>query len=156
MNIEFQEKVKTFLSKKEIAIAGVSRKPVGEVGNPIMKKFIEEGYLVYPLNPSGEVIEGAQSYKNLSALPQKVEAVFIATNPKKSIEVVNDCIANKVKIIWFHKSFGNGSYNKEAADLAEKRGITVIHSGCPMMFISNADIAHRCFKHVLSFFGKLK
>lgn len=156
MNIEYQEKVKTFLSKKEIAIAGVSRKPVGEVGNPIMKKFIEEGYSVYPLNPSGEVIEGVQSYKNLSILPQKVEAVFIATNPQKSIEVVNDCVANGVKIIWFHKSFGNGSYNKEAANYAEKNGITVIHSGCPMMFISNADIAHRCFKHVFSFFGKLK
>jgi predicted CoA-binding protein len=156
MNIEYQEKVKRFLSEKEVAIAGVSRKPVGEVGNPIMKKFIEEGYTVYPLNPSGEVIDSVQSYKNLSALPQKVEAVFIATNPKKSIEVVNDCVANGVKIIWFHKSFGNGSYNKEAADLAEKNGITVIHSGCPMMFISNADIAHRCFKHVVSFLGKLK
>lgn len=152
----YSKKVNSFLNEKSFAIAGVSRKPQGGVGNFVMKKFIAEGYNVYPVHPEADMVDGAKCYRNLKAIPEQINSLFIATNPKDSLSVVKDCIENNIKTIWFHKAFGEGSYNKEAAELAEQNGITVIHSGCPMMFVSNADFGHRCFKHIFSFLGKLK
>ena len=35
----YEQRVNDFLAQKVIAIAGVSRNPKGDVGNPIYKKF---------------------------------------------------------------------------------------------------------------------
>lgn len=152
----YKEKVSAFLSQKNIAIAGVSRKPETEVGNAIYKKFRDEGYTVYPINPYAEIIEGDKCYPNLSSIPQKADACFITTNPKSSLDVVKQCVETGIKYIWFHHGMGRGSYNKEAAEFGEANGLTVIHDGCPMMFIKNADGGHKFMANVFRFFGRLK
>ncbi len=151
----YKEKVEDFLAQKNIAIAGVSRNPKTEVGNAIYKKFKEAGYNVYPINPNAETIEGDKCYPNLNATPKKADAVFISTNPKASMDVVKQAVEFGVKRIWFHHSFGAGSYSKEAAEYGESKGLLVIHNGCPMMFIKNADGAHRLMAFFFKLFGKL-
>ncbi len=152
----YKEKVDDFLSQKKIAIAGVSRKPQTKVGNAIYKKFKEAGYILYPINPNAEFVEGDKCYKNLSETPEKADAVFIATNPNVTSAIIKQCIDVGIKRVWFHHGIGNGSYNKEAAQLGEANGLTVIHNGCPMMFIKGADPAHRFFAFVKKVFGKLE
>jgi uncharacterized protein len=154
--MKYKDKVENFLAQRLIAIAGVSRNPQTETGNAIYKKFRDSGYKVYPINPFAEIIEGDKCYPNLSSLPEKPDAVFINTNPKAAIDVVNQCIECGIKIIWFHQGMGGGSYNKAAAELAESNGIVVIHSGCPMMFIKEADGFHKFLGKVFRFLGKLK
>jgi predicted CoA-binding protein len=152
----YQQKITEFFNHKVIAIAGVSRNPKGEVGNLIYKKFKDEGFNVFPINPNADVIEGDKCYTDLKSLPKKVEAVLIATNPKISVDVVKQCIETGVKVVWFHHSFGNGSFSEEAAKLGEENGLIVIRSGCPMMFIKNADFGHRLIAFFMRTFGKLK
>jgi len=152
----YEQKVKDFLNQKTIAIAGVSRNPKGEVGNLIYKRFKETGYNIFPVNPNAETIEGDKCYPNLKSIPQKVNAVFIATNPAISIEIVKQSIEAGVKTIWFHRSIGNGSFSEEAAKLGEENGLLVIRSGCPMMFIDNADFGHKMIRFFMKIFGKLK
>ena len=89
-------------------------------------------------------------------LPEQPDAVFINTNPKAAMNIVGQCIDNEIKRIWFHQGMGGGSYNKEAAELAEANGITVIHSGCPMMFIKDTDGFHKFMGKLFGFIGKLK
>lgn len=151
----YNQKVADFLSQKVIAIAGVSRNPKMEVGNPIYKKFKIAGYTVYPINPFADQIEGDKCYHSLSATPKKPDAVFIATNPAASVDVVKQCIENGISRIWFHRSFGNGSFSEEAAKLGEENGLSVIRSGCPMMFIKDADFFHRMTAFFMRIFGKL-
>ncbi len=152
----YEQKVSEFLNQKIIAIAGVSRNPQGSVGNPIYKKFKDNGYNIYPINPNADVIEGDKCFPNLKSVPERVEAVFIATNPKVSVDVVQQCIEAGVKTIWFHRSMGNGSFSEEAAKLGEEKGLTVIGSGCPMMFIKNADFGHKMMGFFMKLFGKPK
>lgn len=152
----YKEKVDDFLTQKKIAIAGVSRNPQTEVGNAIYKKFKEAGYTLYPINPNAELIEGDKCYKNLSETPEKADAVFIVTNPSVAPEIIKQCIDNGIKRVWFHHGMGNGSYNKDAALLGEKNGLTVIHNGCPMMFIKGADPFHKFIGFVKKIFGGLK
>ena len=153
--MNYEQKVKDFLDQKIIAIAGVSRKPMGEVGNPIYKKFRTAGYTVYPINPFADQIEGDKCYPKLSATPKKADAVFIATNPAASLDVVKQCVENGISRIWFHRSFGNGSFSEEAVKLGEDSGLSVIRSGCPMMFIKDADFFHRMVAFFMRIFGKL-
>ncbi len=153
--MNYEQKVKDFLDQKVIAIAGVSRKPQREVGNPIYKKFKDAGYTVYPINPFADLIEGDKCYPTLSATPKKADSVFIATNPSASVEVVQQCVENGISRIWFHRSFGAGSFSEEAAKLGEENGLMVIRSGCPMMFIKDADIFHRMTAFFMKIFGKL-
>jgi predicted CoA-binding protein len=153
--MNYEQKVKEFLDQKVIAIAGVSRNPKMEVGNPIYKKFKSAGYTVYPINPFADQIEGDKCYPTLSATPKKADAVFIATNPTASVDVVKQCIENGISRIWFHRSFGNGSFSEEAAKLGEDSGLSVIRSGCPMMFIKDADFFHRMTAFFMRIFGKL-
>ncbi len=153
--MKYKEKVEDFLSQKKIAFAGVSRTPKAKVGNAIYLKFKEAGYTVYPINPNAEMIEGDKCYKDLSSTPEKADAVLITTNPTAAYEVVKQCVANGVKRVWFHHGMGNGSYNKEAAQFGEENGLTVIHNGCPMMFIKDADPFHRFMAFLKKIFGKL-
>jgi predicted CoA-binding protein len=154
--MKYKEKVDDFLSQKRIAFAGVSRTPKAKVGNAIYQRFKEAGYTVYPINPNAEIIEGDKCYKDLAAVPEKIDAVLITTNPAAAYEVVKQCVANGVKRVWFHHGMGNGSYNKEAAQFGEENGLTVIHNGCPMMFIKNADPFHRFMGFLKKMFGKLE
>lgn len=151
----YKENINSFLSQKVIAITGVSRNPKTEVGNAIYKKFKDTGYTVYPINPFADQIEGDKCYPTLSATPKKADAVFIATNPAASIDVVKQCIENGISRIWFHRSFGNGSFSEEAAKLGEDNGLSVIRSGCPMMFIKDADFFHKMIGFFMKIFGKL-
>ncbi|TSA26734.1 MAG: CoA-binding protein, partial [Ignavibacteriales bacterium] len=65
----YEQKVSEFLNQKVIAIAGVSRNPQGGVGNPIYKKFKENGYNIFPVNPNAEMIEGDRCFPNLKSVP---------------------------------------------------------------------------------------
>lgn len=154
--MNYQQQVSEFFNQKIIAIAGVSRNPKSEVGNLIYKKFKQTGFNIFPINPNAELIEGDKCYPDLKSVPEKVDAVFIATNPKISVDIIKQCIENKVKTVWFHRSMGNGSFSEEAAKLGEENGITVIRSGCPMMFIEKADFGHRMMGFFMKLFGKLK
>ncbi|MHB8906917.1 MAG: CoA-binding protein [Melioribacteraceae bacterium] len=154
--MNYKQKVNEFLSQKVIAITGVSRNPKTEVGNAIYKKFKSAGYTVYPINPFADQIEGDKCYPTLSSTPKKPDAVFIATNPAISVDVVRQCIENGVCRVWFHRSFGNGSFSESAAKLGEENGLSVIRSGCPMMFIKDADFFHRTTAFFMKIFGKLE
>jgi len=153
--MNYGQKVKDFLDQKVIAVAGVSRKPQGEVGNLIYKKFKSAGYSVYPINPFADYIEGDKCYPKLSATPKKPDAVLITTNPAASLDVVKQCIEGGIQRVWFHKAFGAGSFSEEAANLGEEKGLTVIRSGCPMMFIRDADFGHKMMAFFLRLFGRL-
>ena len=154
--MNYQQKVEAFLSKKIIAVAGVSRNPKTEVGNAIYKKIKSAGYTVYPINPSADVVEGDKCYPNLKSTPQKAEAVLITTNPKNSLQVVRECAEAGINLVWFHRSFGDGSYTKEAEDFCKANGITAITAGCPMMHIKDADFFHKMAKFFFKLSGKLK
>lgn len=154
--MNYDKKVSEFFNQKVIAIAGVSRNPKGEVGNFIYKRFKETGFNIYPISPHADFIEGDKCFPNLKSVPEKVDAVFIATNPTVSVNVVKQCIDAGVKTIWFHRSIGNGSFSEEAAKLGEENGMSVIRSGCPMMFIENADFFHKMMGFFMKLFGKLK
>ena len=144
-----------FLSQRCIAVAGVSRKPETEAGNLIYRKLRDVGYRVFSINPNADMVEGDRCYADLQSVPEKVDAVVIATQPAVADNLVLQCVDADVKRVWLHRSFGRGSVSQSAVELCRQHRIAVIAGGCPLMFCKPVDFGHKCMRWVLGMMGKL-
>lgn len=142
-----------FLSQQRIAVVGVSRTEQ-DAANAIYKKLRDSSYKVFAVNPNANEVEGDICYPNLQSIPDGVEAVIIVTTPQVTEKIVRDCKIAKIKHIWIHRGMGN-SVSQEAVTYCRENGINVIPGACPMMFLEPVDIAHRCFRTVFDWMGKL-
>ncbi len=139
------EPISDFLALERIAVAGVSRK--GDApANAIYKKLRATGYRVFSLNPNAAEVEGDPCYPDLASLPEQVEGLVIATHPDQAPGLILQCREAGVRLVWFHRSIGQGSFSEEAAAMARESGISVIEGGCPMMYCQPVDIFHRCLR----------
>jgi len=143
-----------FLAQERFAVAGVSR--AGNApANLIFKKLRDSGREAYAINPNTDTMDGERCYASLADLPERPDAVVIATHPDQAVEIARQCQAAGVHHVWFHRSIDGGSYSAEASTLCEAYGATVIPGGCPMMHLEPIDVAHRCMRRVLNWTGRL-
>ncbi len=143
-----------FLSQKRIAVAGVSRSP-DQAANAVYRKLRGAGYEVFPVNPGACEVEGEGCFPDLKSIPGGVDAVVIATPPRATDQVVRECAALGVSRVWMHRSFGEGSVSRNAAEYCRANDIAVIPGGCPLMFCEPVDFGHRCMRWMLKLTGGL-
>lgn len=151
--------VKSFLDQKRIAVVGVSDKR--ETGcNMAYKKFKENGYQVYAVNPRISAYDGDVCYADLKSIPDKPEAVFILANPKVTEQVVGQCVELGIKHVWMHCMMGTkpglaasiSSVSQSAVELCKANGIAVIPGSCPNQFLK-PDFGHAMMKGMWRAFG---
>jgi predicted CoA-binding protein len=140
--------VQDFLAQKKIAVVGVSDKR--DTGcNLAYRKFKENGYQVYPVNPRITSFEGAQCYPDLKSIPEKPDAVFLLTSPSVTDKVVQQCVELGIKQVWMHCMLGTKpglaasmtSVSEEAVRVCRENDITVIPGACPNQFLK-PDMGH--------------
>ena len=153
--------VKTFLKQKRIAVVGVSDKR--ETGcNLAYKKFKENGYEVYAVNPHITTYEDDACYGDLSSIPVKPDAVFILANPMVTDQIVNQCVELGIKHVWMHCMMGTKpglaagmtSVSQAAVKLCKENGIEIIPGTCPNQFLK-PDFAHAMMRGMWRMFGFL-
>lgn len=151
--------VQDFLAQKKIAVVGVSDKR--ETGcNLGYRKFKDAGYKVYPVNPRLSQFEDAPCYPNLSAIPEKPDAVFILANPTVTEQITEECIALGIKHLWMHCMMGTkaglgegtSSVSQKAVERCREKGMSVIAGSCPNQFL-NPDFGHAIMRHLFRFMG---
>jgi uncharacterized protein len=151
--------VQDFLAQKKIAIVGVSDKR--DTGcNLAYKKFKENGYQVYAVNPRIAAYDGQTCYADLKSIPEKVDAVFVLTSPKVTEQVIQQCVVLGIKHVWMHCMLGTKpglaagmtSVSPTAVDLCKANGIEVIPGSCPNQFLK-ADFAHALMRRMWRLFG---
>ena len=149
-----REAAEEFLSQHRIAVAGVSR-DTKQPANLIYRRLRDTGHEVFAVNPNAAEVEGDRCYQSVSAIPDGVDGVVIVTTPKAAADVIADCAAAHVDRVWLHRGIGPGSTSHEAVELCHQHGISVIPGGCPNMFGSTADRAHKCMRVMLQATGKI-
>jgi len=152
--MNFSDKVKGFLDHKTIAVTGVSS-GTPDAANHIFKKFKDAGYLTYPVNPKANTVEGVACYPNLSSLPDTPGGVMIASPPSSAQSIIEECLDLGIGYVWFHSSINQGSLDENAAAFAEDKGMTVLRTGCPMMYIAPVDFGHKFMKWFFRLTGKI-
>ena len=150
-----KEAATEFLSKKRVAVTGVSRTPKTHGSNTVYRRLRERGYEVYAVNPNAAQVEGDRSYKDLGSIPGGVEAVVIGTRPEFAESTMHECAELGIRQVWMHRGPGPGSVSETAAAYGRDRGITVIAGGCPCMFDPAADFGHKAMRAVLTLTGKV-
>jgi predicted CoA-binding protein len=150
-----EEAAAEFLSKRRIAVAGVARPPGETAGNSVYRRLRDRGYEVFAVNPNAGEVEGDPCYPSISAVPGGVEAVVVATAPPATEEVIAECAAIGVPLVWIHRGPGGGSYSESAVELGRKWGLTVIPGGCPLMYGECSDLGHRVMRWVLDRMGRI-
>ena len=144
-----------FLSHKRVAVTGVSRSAKDHGSNVVYKRLRERGYEVFPVNPNAEEVEGDRAYRDLHAIPGKVEAVVIGTRPEHAEETMRECDELGIKHVWMHRGPGAGSVSERATAYGREHGISVIDGGCPCMFGPTSDAGHKAMRFVFTLTGNV-
>ena len=148
-----------FLAQKKIAVVGVSDKR--DTGcNLAYKKFKENGYQVYAVNPHMTAYEGAVCYPDLKSIPEKPDAVFTLTSPKVTEQIVQQCVDLGIKHVWMHCLMGTKpglaagmtSVSPSAVETCKANGITVIPGSCPNQFLK-PDFGHALMRGMFRTIG---
>jgi hypothetical protein len=151
--------VQGFLARKKIAVVGVSDKR--DTGcNLAYRKFKENGYQVFPVNPRLSAFDGAPCYPDLKSIPDKPDAVFILASPKVTDQIVQQCVDLGIKHVWMHCMMGTKpglaagmtSVSQEAVEVCKANGIAVIPGACPNQFL-DPDFGHKMMRGLWRLFG---
>jgi len=147
-----QELVDGFLAQERIAVVGVQRTKE-DAANSIYKKFKDNGYQVFAVNPSTTEFKGDPCYPSVKEIPGGVQAAMLVLRPDITEKVVRECAEAGITHVWMHRSIGN-SVSDEAVQFCKENGISVIGGGCPMMFVK-PDFGHVCMRFIGKYTGWL-
>ena len=153
--MKINEAASEFLSKRRVAVTGVSRDPKAHGSNFVYQRLRDRGYEVFAVNPNADEVEGDPCYHDLRSIPGGVDAVVIGTRPEIAEETMRECAELGIGYVWMHRSYGAGSVSRAAADYGRRQGIAVIDGGCPLMFGATADIGHRAMRFVFTLKGNV-
>ena len=158
---KIEDLVHAFFEQKIIAVVGVSDKR--ETGcNLNYKKFKENGYQVYAVNPRISTFDGAPCYPDLNSIPQKPDAVFMLTSPKVAEQLVQQCVNLGIKHVWMQclmgtkRGLGAGStsVSQSAVEMCTANEIAVIPGTCPAQFLQ-PDFVHGAMRRLWKMLGFL-
>jgi predicted CoA-binding protein len=150
-----KEAASEFLSKKRIAVTGVSRQPQSHGSNVVYTRLRSRGYEVFAVNPNADTVEGDRAYADLASIPGGVEAVVIGTKPETADATMRECVELGIKNVWMHRAFGDGSVSDSATTYGRAHGVQVIDGGCPLMFDPASDPGHKVIRFFCKMNGKL-
>lgn len=121
-----REKISRILSDAStIAIVGLSPNPE-RASHGVAKALQQFGYRIIPVHPKADEILGEPAYPDLKSLPALPDIVDVFRAPEHVPDIVDDCIALGVKVLWLQEDV----VNPEAAEKARKHGITVVMDRC--------------------------
>jgi predicted CoA-binding protein len=128
--------IQKFLSAKAFAVAGASSNRT-KFGNKVLRCYIQNGKIVYPVNPNEETIEGLTCIANIKELPDDVESLSIVTPPPITDHIVQDAIRRGIKNIWMQP----GAESEVAILNCKRHKINCIANGpCILVELGFKDI----------------
>lgn len=114
-----------FAANKVIAVVGLSPDPVRPSYN-VAAYLQRAGYRIIPVNPSCTEILGEKCYARLLDIPGEVDIVDIFRRSEYVPQIVEEALEKKAKVLWMQE----GVINADAAQTAERAGLTVIMDRC--------------------------
>ncbi len=127
---------KILTDSKTIAVVGLSREPEKE-SHKVASYLKKNGYNIVPVNPFVDEVICERSYPSLLEIPseiqREIDVVNIFRRPEDVPPIVEQAIKlrealGKPYVIWMQL----GIINNEAAEAAQKAGMTVVMDKCIM------------------------
>ena len=121
---DMKERMVKFFSSKKYAVVGASKNK-DKFGNKVLRCFLQNDKIVYPVNPKEKIIENQSCISQIADLPNDVKSISIVTAPSVTTHIVEEAIAKGIQNIWIQP----GAESKQAVYNCSQNGINVIHGG---------------------------
>ena len=99
-----------------VAVIGASRDR-RKYGNKAVRAYCENGYTVFPINPTEPAIEGLKAYPNLDAITEPIDYVSLYVPPAVGVKLLPAIAAKKPKEVWLNPGSESDDFIDAAADL---------------------------------------
>ena len=142
------DNTRKFMAQENIAIVGVSRNDK-KFGNAIFKELGKKGYIMFPVHPEMELLQGIACYRDIASLPDEVSGLIVCTKPENTLQLVKDAAGKGIQNIWLQQ----GAQNDEAIIFARGKGINIIHRQCALMFAEPVTSIHNFHRSINKLFG---
>ncbi len=129
MTAKQQHLISDFVNRRIWAVVGASQDQT-KFGYRIFRSLRDAGYIVYPVNPRGGTLEGAQVYPSLAKLPEPPEVVDMVVPPAVTEQVVKEAQELGLTRIWMQP----GAESEAAIAYCHEHGIEVVHDACAMVW----------------------
>lgn len=133
-----RSEIEEILTKyKTVAVVGLSRDP-DKYSHRVSAYLKAHGFRIVPVNPFADEVLGEKSYKSLLDIPpetqKQIELVDIFRPSEDVPPIVEQAIKLKalygtLQVVWMQL----GIVNEQAAEAAEKTGLTVVMNKCLMV-----------------------
>ena len=140
-----RQKATEFLQNTTLALFGLSDRK-GSVSLQIYMLLVKNNFEIYGINPNRKEVEGIRCYSSLAELPEKVQGAIIVTNPAISKEVIQQCLENNVRNLWFQYE----TMNDEIRQWCTEKEVNWIQS-CILLHSNDVGFPH----NVHQFFYKI-
>jgi predicted CoA-binding protein len=120
-------------SMHHVVVLGASANPE-RYSNMAVKKLLEQGYSVTPVNPSGIEIHGVTSVTSLKEVSSPVHTLTIYVNSARSNEMRKDFIALKPERMIFNP----GAENPELEEACAAAGIAT-ENACTLVLLNSGQ-----------------
>ena len=86
---------------RTVAIIGASSNRA-KFGNKALRAFANQGYTVYPINPTEAEVEGHQSYRSVLDVPGDIEMATFYVPAPIGVEVMDDIARKGIAEVWLN------------------------------------------------------
>jgi acyl-CoA synthetase (NDP forming) len=133
---------------KSIAVVGASSNEK-KIGSLWVKALISAGFEgpIYPIGSHGGIISSLKIFPNLRLVPGEVDYVIVSIPRQFVLELLDDCIAKKVKAISFFTAgfsemgkFGGRELEEQMVRKARQGGIRIIGPNCMGVYCPESKI----------------
>ncbi len=117
-------KYKDFFNSPAFAVIGASKNRE-KFGNKVLRCYMENKFVVYPVNPVESQIEGLNCFISIAELPDTVKSISVVTPPTVTEQVVEEAYIKGINNIWMQP----GAESKAAIEKCQNYGINCIAGG---------------------------
>src|ERR1035437_3036281 len=108
MPMTTRKQIADFLSRKRLAVIGVSRNPK-DFTRSLFRELVKREFDVVPVNPAVTEVDGLRCYPHVQDINPPVEGALLLTKPAITEQVVRECDAAGVRSVWMYRAAGAGA-----------------------------------------------
>ena len=112
-------------SASTIAVVGASSNPIRS-SYGIMRRLLQVGYRVIPVNPNETDVLGQTAYPSLSDVPVPIDIVDVFRRAEYTPAIADEAVKVHARVLWLQQGVING----DAAARAAAGGLTVVMDAC--------------------------
>jgi len=127
---DLQSRIDAFLDGSPFAVVGASTDR-SKYGNKVLRCYMQNGRVAFPVNPTMTEVEGLKAYPNLRSVPEVVHGISIITPPPVTERIIEEAGELGIKHVWMQPGAESGKAIRRGQEL----GMSVIAGGACLLVV---------------------